>query len=160
MWAIPSFATQCLELPSIYRNGDGILKKGGWSWKGNIMKIFLYIYKSPFPSLAAWIWIPVIQRGSFQETVFKGMNKTRAGFGKSRRRYPHPKRGGVHRSLTSHLCTVPSDCDSGIPTPPERIRWPRPWRSAVSAIKTTVMKWPLAEFIMVPKMQEGVNVTS
>ena len=66
--------------------------------------------------------------------------KPRLGFGKSGRSLPHPGSRSVCSSPTSRPCTVPAECGSGIPTPPQRILWLHPWMSVVPAINTTVTK--------------------
>ena len=69
--------------------------------------------------------------------------------------YPHPGRAGSCRSPASHPCTRPSEQGPGIPTPPERILWPHPWRSTVPEMKTHFNKGPWGESLFSHKMRRG-----
>ena len=72
--------------------------------------------------------------------------------------YPHPGRPGSCRSPTSRPCTRPSEQGPGIPTPPERMWWPHPWRSTVPEMKTHFTKGPWGEFLFSHKMRRGEKI--
>ena len=141
-WAVPYYATQCLQLPLIYRWSCSYLtvKKGNLQLEKKPHEDISLYLQTLLLSLTAGIWSQSCKEDVSKRQSSKEGTNPRVWFGKSGRSYPHPRRGGVHRSLTSHPCTVLADSGSGIPIPPERILWPHPWRSAVPATNATVTK--------------------